>query len=49
MFGRQLGPGEFGQLSPAEQAQKSDELMEVIRRRLERRREQDLEAGGLRR
>ena len=45
VFGRELKPGEFDRLDPAEQEAKSDELMDVIKRRLRERRRRQLKGG----
>jgi len=45
VFGKQLKPGEFEKLAADVQAEKSDEMMDVIRRRLEDRREENLKKG----
>lgn len=47
MFGRALKPGEFNELSDEDQESKSDEIMEVIKGRLEERRRQELKKGKI--
>lgn len=42
VFGRYLNPGEFDRLDETEQNQRSDEMMDIIRKRLEDRREDEL-------
>ena len=43
VFGRELRPGEFEQLSDAEQEQRSDQLMDVIKQQIQRRRREEME------
>ena len=45
VFGRQLRPGEFASMTLEEQAIKSDQLMEVIRKNIEMRRQNNLTAN----
>ena len=42
VFGQQLNPGEFDSLKESEQIEKSEQMMDIIRKHLEDEREKEL-------
>jgi metal-responsive CopG/Arc/MetJ family transcriptional regulator len=47
VFGHHLKPGEFEQMTSHDQKRTSDLIMDVIRRKLQERRERELKTGNV--